>query len=102
MYFKQEVNDDLSISMDERSPCGPLNNLRHKDLLMSRDQKVIYIYICIYIYIYPLLILLLVGSKVCDPIRAVVLTFEYENAPNLMTFGSVHPCQKFGYFFNVI
>ena len=38
-HFKQ-VNDDLSICMDERSPCG-LYNSRYKDFLMSGDQNVI-------------------------------------------------------------
>ena len=38
-YWKQEVDDDLSICMDERSPCG-LYNWRYKDLSMSHDQKV--------------------------------------------------------------
>ena len=38
-YLKQEVDDDLSICVDERSPCG-LYNWRYKDLSMSRDQKV--------------------------------------------------------------
>ena len=37
-YLKQ-VDDDLSVCMDERSPCG-LYKWRHKDLSMSRDQKV--------------------------------------------------------------
>ena len=35
-YLKQEVNDDLSICMDERSPY----NWRYKDLSMSHDLKV--------------------------------------------------------------
>ena len=38
-YLKQEVDDDLSICVDERSPCG-LYNWRYKDLSMSCDQKV--------------------------------------------------------------
>ena len=38
-YLKQVVDDDLSVCVDERSPCG-LSNWRYKDLLMSRDQKV--------------------------------------------------------------
>ena len=38
-YLKQEVDDDLSIFVDERSPCG-LFNCRYKDLSVSRDQKV--------------------------------------------------------------
>ena len=38
-YLKQEVDDDLSICVDERSPCG-LYNWRYKDLSMSRDQNV--------------------------------------------------------------
>ena len=35
-YLKQEVDDDLSICVDERS----LYNRRYKDLSMSCDQKV--------------------------------------------------------------
>ena len=30
---------------------------------------------------------------------AVVLSFNYENMSNLMTFGTGHPSQKFGQFF---
>ena len=37
-YLKQ-VNDKLSIWVDKHSSCG-LYNRRHKDLSMSRDQKV--------------------------------------------------------------
>ena len=45
-YLKQEVNDDLSVCMDEHSPCGlsfsgGSDDWRYKDLSMSRDQKVI-------------------------------------------------------------
>ena len=36
-YLKQ-VDDDLSIWVDKRSSCG-LYNWRYKDLLRSRDQK---------------------------------------------------------------
>ena len=32
-YLKQEVDDDLSVCMDERSPCGLA-------MFWSRDQKV--------------------------------------------------------------
>ena len=39
-YLKQEVDDDLSICMDECSPCGLSINWRYKDLSMSHDQKV--------------------------------------------------------------
>ena len=35
-YLKQEVDHDLSISKDERSPCGHYN-WRYKDLSMTRD-----------------------------------------------------------------
>ena len=38
-YLKQEVDDDLSVCVDERSTCG-LYNQRYKELSMSRDQKV--------------------------------------------------------------
>ena len=38
-YLKQEVDDDLSVCVDERSTCG-LFNWRYIDLSMSRDQKV--------------------------------------------------------------
>ena len=38
-YLKQDVHDDLSVCVDERSPCG-LFNWRYKDLSASRDQKV--------------------------------------------------------------
>ena len=38
-YLKQEVHDDLSVCVDERSPSG-LYNWRYKDLSISRDQKV--------------------------------------------------------------
>ena len=38
-YLKQEVDDDLSVCVDERSQ-GPLYNWRYKDLSMSRDQKI--------------------------------------------------------------
>ena len=38
-YLKQEVDDDLSVCMDERSPCG-LYNWRYKVLSMSHDQWV--------------------------------------------------------------
>ena len=39
-YLKQEVNDDLSICLDERSPMWPFYNWIYKDLSMSRYQKV--------------------------------------------------------------
>ena len=36
----------------------------------------------------------------CDPnFGAAVLTFDYENVSNLMTFGTGHPSQEFGHFF---
>ena len=35
-YLKQEVEDDLSICVDKRSPC----NWRYKDLSMPHDLKV--------------------------------------------------------------
>ena len=38
-YWKQELDDDLSVCMNERSPCG-LCNWRYKDLSMSHHQKV--------------------------------------------------------------
>ena len=38
-YLKQEINDDLSIYVDERSPCG-FSNWKYKDLSMSHDKKV--------------------------------------------------------------
>ena len=38
-YLKQEINDDLSVCVDERSPFC-LYNWRYKDLSMSHDQKV--------------------------------------------------------------
>ena len=38
-YLKQEVDDDLSVCMDERSPCG-LSITGDIDLSLSRDQKV--------------------------------------------------------------
>ena len=38
-YLKQEVDDNLSLCVVERSPCG-LSNWRYKDLQMSRDEKV--------------------------------------------------------------
>ena len=38
-YLKQ-VDDDLSVCMDERSPLWPLYNWRCKDLSLLRDQKV--------------------------------------------------------------
>ena len=38
-YLKQEVDDDIIVCMDERSPCG-LNNWRYKALSMSLDLKV--------------------------------------------------------------
>ena len=39
-YLKKEVDDDLSVCMDERKPLWPLYNWRYKDLSLSRDQKV--------------------------------------------------------------
>ena len=39
-FFKQQVNDNLSVCADERSPIWPLYGWRYKDLSMSRDQKV--------------------------------------------------------------
>ena len=39
-YFKQEVDDDLSLCVVERSHCG-LYNWRYKDLSMSLDEKVV-------------------------------------------------------------
>ena len=38
-YLEQEVDGDLSVCVDERSPCG-LSIIGDKDLSMSRDQKV--------------------------------------------------------------
>ena len=38
-YLKKEFDDDLTVGVDEHSPCG-LCNWRHKDSSMSRDQKV--------------------------------------------------------------
>ena len=38
-YLKQEADDDLSVCVDERSPCG-LYNWGYKDLSISHDQKV--------------------------------------------------------------
>ena len=37
-HLKQEVNDDLSVCMDERSPCG-LSITEDIDLSMKCDQK---------------------------------------------------------------
>ena len=37
-HLKQEVNDDLSVCMDERSPCG-LSITEDTDLSMKFDQK---------------------------------------------------------------
>ena len=37
--MKQEVDDDISLCVNERSPW-PIYNWRYKDLSMSRDQKV--------------------------------------------------------------
>ena len=37
--LEQEVHDDLSIYVNERSPCG-FSIIGDKDLLMARDQKV--------------------------------------------------------------
>ena len=38
-YLKQEVDDDLSVCVDERCPCS-LSLTRDIDLSMSPDQKV--------------------------------------------------------------
>ena len=38
-YLKQEVDDDLSVYVEECSPCG-LSITGDKDVSMSRDQKV--------------------------------------------------------------
>ena len=38
--LKQEVDDDLSLCMDECSPCGLSTTVSYKDLSMSHDQKV--------------------------------------------------------------
>ena len=38
-YLKQEVNEELSICMDERNPCG-LSITGDIDLSKSHDQKV--------------------------------------------------------------
>ena len=37
-YFKQELDDSLSICVNERSSCG-LSNWRYENLSKSRDQK---------------------------------------------------------------
>ena len=37
-YLKQEVDDNLSVCVDECTLC-PLYNWRYKDLSVSRDQK---------------------------------------------------------------
>ena len=38
-YMKQEINGNLSICVDERSPCGH-SITGDKDLSMSPDQKI--------------------------------------------------------------
>ena len=37
--LRQEVHVNLSVCMDERSPCMPLYDWRYKGLSMSLDQK---------------------------------------------------------------
>ena len=37
-YLKQEIDDNLSVCMDECSPCG-LSNWKYTNLSMSHDQK---------------------------------------------------------------
>ena len=39
-YLKQEVNDDLTASVDERSTCGFSITGEIKILIMSRDRKI--------------------------------------------------------------
>ena len=39
-FLKQKVDDNLSLCMDECSPCGLSTTVSYEDLSMSHDQKV--------------------------------------------------------------